>query len=54
MSGAGRLFREALQKEKPLQIVGAINAYAAMLAERTGLKPFIFQARGCQCLFWIA
>jgi len=46
MSGAGRLFREALQKEKPLQIVGAINAYAAMLAERTGFKALYLSGAG--------
>ena len=30
--------RYAAEREKPLQIVGAINAYSAMLAERAGFK----------------
>ncbi|MDA1370424.1 MAG: methylisocitrate lyase [Proteobacteria bacterium] len=32
----GLSFRQALAKHKPLQIVGAINAYCAMLAEDSG------------------
>ncbi|MDP6654084.1 MAG: methylisocitrate lyase [Gammaproteobacteria bacterium] len=32
----GAAFREALKNHKPLQIVGAINAYCAMLAEDAG------------------
>ena len=34
---AGRLFREAVAASKPLQIVGAINAYSAIMAEKTGI-----------------
>ena len=33
---AGLKFRLALEKCKPLQIVGTINAYCAMLAEDAG------------------
>ena len=33
---AGLLLREAVAANKPLQIVGAINAYAAILADKTG------------------
>ena len=33
---AGKRFREALEENKPLKIVGAINAYSAILAERSG------------------
>lgn len=33
---AGRRFREAVAAERPLQIVGAINAYHARMAERVG------------------
>lgn len=33
---AGLLLREAVKANKPLQVVGAINAYAAILAEKTG------------------
>lgn len=46
MPGAGSIFREALQKEKPLQIVGAINAYAALLAERAGFKALYLSGAG--------
>ena len=35
---AGAQFRAALAAEKPLQIVGAINAYHARLAERSGAR----------------
>ncbi|MEE8426299.1 MAG: methylisocitrate lyase, partial [Woeseiaceae bacterium] len=33
---AGARFRLALEQERPLQIVGTINAYTALLAERAG------------------
>lgn len=33
---AGQKFRQALAQHKPLPIVGTINAYSAMLAERAG------------------
>ncbi len=35
---AGARFRAALEAEHPLQIVGTINAYTALLAERAGHK----------------
>ena len=35
---AGRRFRDALTQEAPLQIVGAINAYMALMAERSGFR----------------
>src|SRR5262245_34601850 len=35
---AGANFRAALAAEKPLQVVGAINAYAARMAEATGFR----------------
>jgi len=37
-SSAGARLRAAVQSERPLQIVGAVNAYSALLAERTGFK----------------
>jgi len=43
---AGALFRIALQEEKPLQVVGAINAYAARLAERTGFRALYISGGG--------
>src|SRR3981081_4592208 len=35
---AGLKFKEAMEEENPLQVVGTINAYCARLAERAGFK----------------
>lgn len=43
---AGAHFRQALISEKPLQIVGVINAYAAKLAENTGFKALYLSGAG--------
>lgn len=43
---AGTRFREALATEKPLQIVGVINAYAAKLAESSGFKALYLSGAG--------
>lgn len=43
---AGARFREALAAEKPLQIIGAINAYHARLATRTGYKALYISGGG--------
>ena len=43
---AGARFRAALEAEKPLQIVGTINAYTAMLAERAGFKAIYLSGAG--------
>ncbi len=43
---AGARFRAALAAEKPLQIVGAINAYHARLAERSGFKAIYLSGGG--------
>lgn len=43
---AGAQFRAALAAEKPLQIVGAINAYHARLAERSGFKAIYLSGGG--------
>jgi methylisocitrate lyase len=32
----GQRLRQAVQEERPLQVVGAINAYHAILAAKTG------------------
>lgn len=42
----GRRLRLALEKEKPLQIVGTINAYAALLAERAGFECIYLSGGG--------
>jgi methylisocitrate lyase len=41
-----RSFKEALHAECPLQIAGAIHAYAAMLAERAGFKALYVSGAG--------
>jgi methylisocitrate lyase len=43
---AGARLRAAMQAEKPLQCVGAINAYHARLAERTGYKSIYLSGGG--------
>ena len=43
---AGTRFRAALSAEKPLQIMGAINAYHAMLATQTGFKAIYLSGGG--------
>ena len=43
---AGSRFRAALAEEKPLQVVGCINAYAARLAARTGFKALYLSGGG--------
>lgn len=39
-------FQQALDAEKPLQIVGTINAYAARLAERAGFRAIYLSGGG--------
>ena len=43
---AGRKFREAVTAESPLQVVGAINAYAAMMAEQVGYRAIYLSGGG--------
>ncbi|ECQ7478338.1 methylisocitrate lyase [Salmonella enterica] len=42
----GQAFRAALAKEKPLQIVGAINANHALLAQRAGYQAIYLSGGG--------
>jgi methylisocitrate lyase len=46
LASPGARFREAVAQEKPLQIVGAINAYAARLAERSGFRAVYLSGGG--------
>lgn len=46
MQTPGKKFKEALSAETPLQIVGAINAYAAMQAQRAGFKALYLSGGG--------
>jgi len=43
---AGTRFRAALREERPLQVVGVVNAYAARLAERSGFKALYVSGGG--------
>jgi methylisocitrate lyase len=43
---AGARLRRAMQEEKPLQLPGAINAYAAMQAQRAGFKALYVSGAG--------
>ena len=43
---AGARFRAALKAEKPLQIIGAINAYHAMLATQSGFQAIYLSGGG--------
>ncbi|MEM6702246.1 MAG: methylisocitrate lyase [Acidobacteriota bacterium] len=43
---AGARFRAAIQSESPLQIVGAVNAYCALMATQTGYKALYLSGAG--------
>jgi methylisocitrate lyase len=45
-ASAGARLRAALETERPLQIVGAINAYSALLAERSGFRALYLSGAG--------
>jgi methylisocitrate lyase len=42
----GARFRAAVAEEKPLQVVGAINAFAARMAERVGFRALYLSGGG--------
>lgn len=46
MASPGERFRAALEAERPLQVAGVINAYAALLAERAGFKALYLSGAG--------
>lgn len=43
---AGRSLWQALEQERPLAVVGVINAYAALLAERAGFRALYLSGAG--------
>ncbi|HSY07424.1 MAG TPA: methylisocitrate lyase [Steroidobacteraceae bacterium] len=45
-TSAGERLREAVESERPLQVVGTVNAYAALLAERSGFKAIYLSGAG--------
>jgi len=42
----GKKLRVAVAEEKPLQVVGAINAYAAIMAEKVGFRALYLSGAG--------
>jgi methylisocitrate lyase len=45
-STPGALLRAAAREERPLQVIGAINAYHAMMAERVGFRALYLSGGG--------
>ncbi len=45
-ASAGAKFRQAVAESQPLQVVGAITAYAAKMAEQTGFKAVYLSGGG--------
>ena len=46
LNSAGARFREAVEQENPLQVVGVVNAYAARLAAISGSKALYISGGG--------
>jgi methylisocitrate lyase len=46
LSSPGARFRAAVRDESPLQVVGAVNAYAAKLAEHAGFRALYLSGAG--------
>jgi methylisocitrate lyase len=42
----GKRFREAVAQEKPLQVIGTINAYHALMAKRVGYRAIYLSGGG--------
>ena len=58
-TSAGKRFRLALEANHPLQIVGTINAYCAMQAEKAGHQAIYLSGGGVatrrmDCLTWVS
>jgi methylisocitrate lyase len=46
LNSAGARLRAAVDAERPLQVVGTINAYSALLAERSGFQAIYLSGAG--------
>ena len=46
LSSPGARLRAAVESERPLQIVGAVNAFCALLAERAGFRALYLSGAG--------
>ncbi len=51
-ASAGARFRAALAEEKPLQIVGTINANHSLLAKRAGYRAIYLSGGACRPAPW--
>lgn len=54
---AGARFRQAVTEESPLQVIGTINAYCAMMATQAGFRAIYLSGAGLRmpasdCLTW--
>jgi methylisocitrate lyase len=45
-TSAGARLRAALAHERPLQVVGTVNAFSALLAERAGFRAIYLSGAG--------
>jgi hypothetical protein len=43
MESSGEKFRKLVNENKPLQIVGTVNAYSAIMAEKLDINQFTYQ-----------
>jgi methylisocitrate lyase len=46
VNSAGARFRQALREESPLQVMGTVNAYAAMMAKDVGYRAIYLSGAG--------
>src|SRR6266705_3273070 len=46
MNSPGARFRQAMRDEHPLQVVGAINAYTARMAQASGFRALYLSGGG--------
>ncbi len=49
MNSAGQRFRSAVIENRPLRVVGTINAYCAMMAEQIGHRAIYLSGSGVAC-----
>lgn len=47
MDSPGKRFKQALIDEKPLQVMGTVNAYCALMAERVGYRAMYLSGGAC-------
>src|SRR5438874_12705594 len=45
-NSSGKRLRDAIEVERPLQVVGTINAYCALLGEQAGFKAIYLSGAG--------